>query len=145
MGEKVGIEREKRDALTIPNLAPIPRPLSDVRGISRVLLSRHGHVNAGPALHLQLVEVIALDLLPVVAAEVVVVHGRDAGQESLIKGADAVGGQEQYAIVVLDCAQEASDEIVARQVVDLSVLHVYVCFVEEHDGVPAASGVEPST
>jgi hypothetical protein len=67
----------------------------------------------------------------------------NAGDESFVKDSDAVGGQEEDACEILQCADESCDKMVALDVLDLSLLHVNVGFVDKHDGAPTLCHFEP--
>ncbi len=66
----------------------------------------------------------------------------DAGLEGLVESADAVGGEEEDAVEVVEGAEEDGDEGVAGEVFVVAVLEEDVGFVEEEDGVPGVGVVE---
>ena len=60
----------------------------------------------------------------------------DAGLEGVVEGFDAVGGEEEDALEVLEQAQEDGDEGVAVDILHRALLQEDVRFVEEEDGAP---------
>lgn len=83
------------------------------------------------------------DMGAVVAGQRGVVQGElDARFERLVEGADAVGGEDQDAVVVLQHAQEDGDERVALQVEFRALFEEHVGFVEEHHAVPGGADEE---
>ena len=66
----------------------------------------------------------------------------DTRLESVVKAVDAVGGEEEDALVVLEEAEEGRDERVAVDVVQGALLEEDVGFVEEEDGLPDGRDVE---
>ena len=63
----------------------------------------------------------------------------DARLEGVVKRLDAVGGEEQDALEVLEQTQENGHEGVAVQVVYAALLQKHIGFVKEEDGAPVAS------
>ena len=66
----------------------------------------------------------------------------DAGLEGLIESADAVCGEEEDALEIIECAQENGDESIALEVLVVAVLEEDVGFVEEEDCVPSGGVIE---
>ena len=75
--------------------------------------------------------------------EVAVLQGDvDAALESLVEGVDAVGGEDQDALVVFEQAQEDGHEGVAAEVLRAALLQEDVGLVEQQDGLPDGGHVE---
>ena len=66
----------------------------------------------------------------------------DARLEGVVKGLDAVGGQEQDALEVLEQAEEYGDERVAVDVLYGALFEEDIGFVEEEDAAPAVGEVK---
>ena len=83
------------------------------------------------------------DLRPAVAVEVaeVVLDGNAAG-EGLVEAFDAVGGEEEDALLVLEQPDEDADHGVALEVVLAALLHEDVGLVEQQDCVPGLADLE---
>lgn len=74
----------------------------------------------------------------------VVDHYVDARDEGLIEGAHSVSSKKEDPLVVFKRPKESSYQIVTRKVLDLSMFHVYVRLVYQHDRAPAGRDLEPA-
>ncbi|KAK1245927.1 hypothetical protein MKX07_004996 [Trichoderma sp. CBMAI-0711] len=102
-----------------------------------------GHLVALRLHDLELGNVEAEDFGGLGLVEGRVVEGEvDAGLEGLVDGADAVGGEEEEAVVVLEDAEEDGDEGVARHVLLGALGEEDVGLVEQQDAVPEMGQAE---
>ncbi|TFB02880.1 hypothetical protein CCMA1212_005256 [Trichoderma ghanense] len=102
-----------------------------------------GHLVALRLHDLELGDVEAEDFGGLGLVEGRVVEGEvDAGLEGLVDGADAVGRQEEEAVVVLEDAEEDGDEGVARHVLLGALREEDVGLVEQQHAVPQVGQAE---
>lgn len=66
----------------------------------------------------------------------------DAGLEGIVERLDAVSGQEEDTLEVLQQAQKDADEGVAMDVLDRAFLQKYISFVEEQNGAPGMCNIK---
>lgn len=99
--------RVKKNPLTISDFSPIPfqaRHFRFRRVEDRLCWNLHDILTVSS----QLIKKNVPDLASVVFGEFAVIEGNmDAGDESVVEGANAVGCQKEDALTVFHCAEEA--------------------------------------
>ena len=108
MATEFVIRRMNRSiVLTVSNLPPVPLQARDFRS-GGVEYRFYGDVHGVFTISSQFVEEGRPDLAAVVFGEVAIVEGDvDAGDEGVVKGADTVGCEEEDALAIFHCAEEA--------------------------------------
>lgn len=130
-------------SLTIPDFAAIPPQGLDLPACHVVLGVLHDPHCLLP-LVCKLPEVSLPDLLSVFIRKVRVVYlDVNPADEGLVEGSHPVRGEEEDASEILQGPKEARHQVVALNVLDPALFHVDVSLIDEHNGVPAVSELEP--
>lgn len=139
----VALGQRQRRLHGIANLSAVPLERANLLAGPDELAGRNGDADLAAGIAVQAVKVVSPDALALLVAKVLVVQRNvDAAEEGGVKGADAVGGEEENAAVVLQGTEEDGDEAIAGNVLCAAALEIDVGLVEQDEGAVALAQLE---